>query len=60
MKRRRIVVRKKYRRKRYGRGKLPYIRGNKVNLSGKIKRGRGLLGSVIKTLLPVAKELLGL
>ena len=60
MKRGRILVRKKYRRKRYGRGKPPYIGGNKVYLGGKIKRGKGIVGGVIKTLLPVAKKLLGL
>ena len=59
MKRSRIVVSKKCRRKRYGWGKPPYIRGNKVYLGGKIKKGKGILGGVIKTLLLVAKELVG-
>ena len=33
---------------RYGRGK-PYISGNKVCFGGRVRRGKGIFGTVLKT-----------
>ena len=48
-----------FRRRRYGRGK-PYISGNKIYFGGRVRRGKGIFGTVLKTVAqPLAQLLLG-
>ena len=49
-----------FRRRRYGRGK-PYISGNKIYFGGRVRRGKGMFGTVLKTVAqPLAQLLLGI
>ena len=50
---------KLFRRRRCGRGK-PYISGNKLYFGGRLRRGKGIFGTVLKTVAqPLAQVLLG-
>ena len=50
---------KLFRRRRYGCGK-PYINGNKIYFGGRVRRGKDIFGTVLKTVAqPLAQLLLG-
>ena len=47
------------RRRRYGSGK-PYISGNKIYFGGRVRRGKDIFGTALKTVAqPLAQLLLG-
>ena len=44
---------KRYRRKRRGRGILPYIKNNKVYFGRKLQRGEGILSGLLAKVIPL-------
>ena len=45
--------RKRYRRKRRGRGVLPYIKNNKVYFGGKLQRAKVILSGLLAKVIPL-------